>query len=82
MPAATRFKVAVSAYPEAHPESPSLDADIDALKMKVDAGADHAITQFFFDTPIYARFLKLVADWDLATSSEKRVAVIAYLGWC
>ncbi len=54
------FKVAVSAYPEAHPESPSLDADIEALKMKVDAGADHAITQFFFDNDLYFRYLDKV----------------------
>ena len=54
------FKIAVSAYPEAHPESSSLDADIDALKMKVDAGADHAITQFFFDNDVYFRYMDKV----------------------
>ena len=50
------FKVSVSAYPEKHPEAASLDADIDALKAKVDAGADQAITQFFFDNEIYLRY--------------------------
>ncbi len=54
------FKVAVSAYPEAHPEAASLEADIDALKAKVDAGADMAITQFFFDNEIYLRYLDKV----------------------
>ena len=54
------FKVAVSAYPEAHPESASLDADIDALQAKVDAGADQAITQFFFDNDLYFRYLDKV----------------------
>ena len=54
------FKVAVSAYPEAHPESVSLDADIDALQTKVDAGADQAITQFFFDNELYFRYLDKV----------------------
>ncbi len=54
------FEVSVSAYPEKHPEAPSLDADIDALKAKVDAGATRAITQFFFDNDHYLRFLDKV----------------------
>ena len=44
------FDITVSAYPEKHPESASLDADIDLLKAKIDAGASRAITQFVFDT--------------------------------
>jgi methylenetetrahydrofolate reductase (NADPH) len=54
------FEVSVSAYPEKHPEAASLDADIDALKAKVDCGADRAITQFFFDNDHYFRFLDRV----------------------
>lgn len=54
------FEVSVSAYPEKHPEAASLDADIDALAAKVDAGADRAITQFFFDNEVYLRFLDKV----------------------
>ena len=42
-------EVSVSAYPEKHPDSPNVDADIDMLKAKVDAGATRAITQFFFE---------------------------------
>ena len=54
------FEVSVSAYPEKHPEAPSLEADIDALEKKVDAGATRAITQFFFDNDHYLRFLDRV----------------------
>ena len=54
------FEVSVSAYPEKHPESASFDADLDALQAKVDAGADRAITQFFFDNDLYLRFLDRV----------------------
>ncbi|MFG1401447.1 methylenetetrahydrofolate reductase [NAD(P)H] [Xanthobacter sediminis] len=54
------FEVSVSAYPEKHPESASLDADIDVLKAKVDAGATRAITQFFFENDVYFRYLDKV----------------------
>ena len=54
------FEVSVSAYPEKHPESPSFDFDIDMLKAKVDAGANRAITQFFFDNEHYLRFVDRV----------------------
>jgi methylenetetrahydrofolate reductase (NADPH) len=51
------FEVSVSAYPERHPESLSLEADIDFLRAKVDAGASRAITQFFFENEIFLRYL-------------------------
>jgi len=51
------FEISVGAYPETHPEATSPDADIDNLKRKLDAGASRAITQFFFDTDVYLRFL-------------------------
>jgi methylenetetrahydrofolate reductase (NADPH) len=50
------FEISVSTYPEGHPESSSIDQDIDALKSKIDAGATRAITQFFFDNDIYLKF--------------------------
>ena len=55
------FEVSVSAYPEKHPQSPNLLHDIEALKRKVDAGADRAITQFFFDNTAYLRYLDVAA---------------------
>ncbi len=51
------FELSVAAYPEAHPESASLDADLDVLKAKIDAGATRAISQFFFENDLYKRFL-------------------------
>lgn len=50
------FDITVGAYPEKHPESPSIDHDIDVLKAKIDAGATRAVTQFFFDIEAFLRF--------------------------
>jgi methylenetetrahydrofolate reductase (NADPH) len=58
---AGEFEVSVSAWPEKHPQSPSRAHDIELLKRKVDAGADRAITQFFFDNDVYFRFLDVAA---------------------
>jgi methylenetetrahydrofolate reductase (NADPH) len=54
------FDISVSAYPEKHPDSPTVAADIDMLKAKVDAGASRAITQFFFENELYFRYLDRV----------------------
>ncbi|MGH6726415.1 MAG: methylenetetrahydrofolate reductase [NAD(P)H] [Pseudolabrys sp.] len=51
------IEISVSAYPEKHPDSPTVEADIDMLKAKVDAGASRAITQFFFENDLYFRYL-------------------------
>lgn len=51
------FEITVAAHPEKHPESPNVEADLDALKAKIDAGATSAITQYFFDNTLFLRFL-------------------------
>ena len=51
------FDISVAAYPEKHPQSPSWDVEIDNLKRKLDAGANRAITQMFFDNDDYFRFV-------------------------
>ena len=50
------FEVSVGTYPERHPDSLSLDADIDLLKAKIDAGASRAIGQFSFNSEAIIRF--------------------------
>ncbi len=50
------FEISVAAYPEIHPDSPTRAADLDNLKRKIDAGADRAITQFFFSPDCFFRF--------------------------
>jgi methylenetetrahydrofolate reductase (NADPH) len=50
------FEVMVGVYPEKHPESPSVEHDIEVLKAKVDAGATLGISQFFFDIDAFLRF--------------------------
>jgi methylenetetrahydrofolate reductase (NADPH) len=54
------FEISVACYPEKHPESPTVEADIDMLKAKIDAGATTAITQFFFDNEVFFRYLDCV----------------------
>lgn len=50
------FSLDVAAYPECHPESMSMQQDIQALKIKQDAGADRAITQYFFNIDSYYHY--------------------------
>ncbi len=50
------FEISVAAYPECHPDSLDAAADLDNLKRKIDAGANRAITQFFFEPDTFFRF--------------------------
>jgi len=51
------FEISVAAYPEVHPQASSPDVDLDNLKRKLDAGANRAITQYFFDPAVFLRFI-------------------------
>jgi methylenetetrahydrofolate reductase (NADPH) len=51
------FHIEVAAYPEIHPQARSADADLQAFVKKVKAGADSAITQYFFNPDAYFRFV-------------------------
>lgn len=53
------FDISVAAYPEVHPEAKTAQSDLINLKKKIDAGANRAITQFFFDVEQYLRFRDL-----------------------
>ncbi len=55
------FEISVAAYPEVHPDSDCLESDLDNLLKKIDAGADRAITQFFFSADCFLRFRDKVA---------------------
>jgi methylenetetrahydrofolate reductase (NADPH) len=55
------FHVEVAAYPEMHPQAANLDADFAAFKRKVEAGADAAITQYFFNADAYFDFAERAA---------------------
>ena len=52
------FDISVAAFPEMHPEAVSAEHDLDNLKRKLDAGASRAITQFFFDSEAFLRFVE------------------------
>ena len=52
------FKIEVAAYPETHPEAPCPDADFDNFRRKVDAGADGALTQLFYNADAYFDFME------------------------
>jgi len=55
------FSIAVAVYPEGHPQSPNIEKDMEYTKKKIDAGADFAITQMFFDNRYYYDFVDRAA---------------------
>ena len=62
------FDISVAAYPERHPESPTVEADLDMLAAKVDAGATRAITQYFFNADAY--FAAVMAEFETFTPKK------------
>lgn len=56
------FEVSVAAFPEGHPESKTVEADLDNLARKVEAGATRAITQYFFDVDLYLNYVQKARD--------------------
>jgi methylenetetrahydrofolate reductase (NADPH) len=55
------FEISVAAYPEMHPDAPSAEFDLDNLKRKIDAGANRAISQYFFDPVVFLAFREKAA---------------------
>lgn len=64
------FEISIAAYPEVHPQATSAQADLDNLKRKIDAGANRAITNLFFDPEVYLRFR------DRAVAAGIRVPIV------
>jgi methylenetetrahydrofolate reductase (NADPH) len=56
--AGNHFEIEVAAYPETHPEARSASKDLAHFKTKVDAGANSAITQYFYNTDAYFQFVE------------------------
>ena len=54
------FDIVIAVFPEKHPESRTLDEDIDNLKRKIDAGASRGITQFIFDNKKFYEFINIL----------------------
>ena len=73
-----QFTLRVGAYPEPHPEAASMAECVDHLKRKIDAGAQSAITQFFFEAETYFRFRDACAAKGL-TLQERLTVYPTYL---
>lgn len=59
------FDISVGCYPETHPDARGLQDELETLKHKLDAGADRAITQFFFEPEIFLRYRDAAADFGI-----------------
>jgi methylenetetrahydrofolate reductase (NADPH) len=57
------FEIAVAAYPESHPQAPNLDKDLENFARKMKAGANLAITQYFFTADAYFHFVDRARAW-------------------
>lgn len=55
-----KYCIGVAGYPEGHPEAANLEADVENLKKKLDAGGDFIITQLFFDNAHYFRYMDML----------------------
>jgi len=71
------FHIDVAAYPEAHPEARSPDADLASFKRKIDAGADSAITQYFYNADAYFDFVDRCAAAGIAVPIVPGIMPIA-----
>jgi methylenetetrahydrofolate reductase (NADPH) len=60
------FHIEVAAYPEFHPQATSAVDDIEKFVQKVNAGANSAITQYFFNSDAYFQFIEDVASYDVS----------------
>lgn len=74
------FEISVAAYPECHPESPSLAADLENLKRKQDAGATRAITQFFFEPELFFRFLDHARAFGITMEIVPGILPVTHVG--
>jgi len=74
------FEVSVGAYPEVHPEAPSAEADLEALRAKLGAGASRAITQFFFEPETFLRFRDRAAAAGIAAEIVPGILPVSNFG--
>ena len=61
----SHFHIEVAAYPEMHPQASSFENDIENFKRKIEAGANSAITQYFYSKDAYSRFVDQCTSLDI-----------------